>query len=651
MLLKQSYFFILLLVVVCEVSAQQPGSQPQGRRGSRVIDDTTKQIYGPTTSNYFFESDVFFNRKKVYPIDTVIRNFHRYNWTQRYNNLYQDLGTIGTAARPIYFSSPEVIGVRSGFDVYDVYWDSERIRYFDTKSPYTNMNVILGGKGRSITKAKYSRNINDHWNVGFTYRGLFIDKQVPERTGKGDRVARGHYYDFFTNFRTKDSTYWIFANFQRTFHQVSESGGVRLSPPDTTYAFYFEEDDIDVWLGAAESNELRINVHVHHEFRVGKALHIYHTLDRYREKHKFLDILRTDRDFFGGRINEDFVVNDSVRDPSKFKVVRNEFGLKGNLSKLFYNGYYAIRHFNMTYYHNWLQSTLITPAHGQEHYLGGRMELRLDSIGVVSGWAEANQDGNYAIEGRIGSRWFDAAVAQKLYKPSFAEQAYLGTADTWNHQYRNIESSELRGNLHYRSRVVSLSPGVSFTRLKNYVFFDDVGYPGVPLVDTLTESNVQPIQSAGNQIYFSPQFRGSLTLFRHIILSNQTILTKMIENADNAIRLPELFVNAQLSYANIFFNGNLDMHGGVDVHWRSSFYAPGYDPIIRQFYNQDTFEVEAFPVVDLFFNAKVKRGRIFIKWNNVVQFANRNNVGYIATPFYPGQRTIVDFGFDWSFYD
>ena len=125
----------------------------------------------------------------------------------------------------------------------------------------------------------------------------------------------------------------------------------------------------------------------------------------------------------------------------------------------------------------------------------------------------------------------------------------------------------------------------------------------------------------------------------------------MVESANNAIRVPELMVTSQLSYANIHFNGNLDMHAGVELHWKSSYHAPAYDPAIRQFYNQNFFEVDSFPLVDIFLNAKVKRGRIFLKYHNLLQMRYLQGTGYFTAPFYPGQRNIVDFGFDWSFYD
>ena len=128
------------------------------------------------------------------------------------------------------------------------------------------------------------------------------------------------------------------------------------------------------------------------------------------------------------------------------------------------------------------------------------------------------------------------------------------------------------------------------------------------------------------------------------------------------------------------------MHAGVDVHWKSTYYALAYDVPTAQFYIQGnpstdraiagfndqggreftgiyggTEAEEGFfltpslpnqknlPVIDVFFNAKIKRGRVFFKYNNILQLITGN--GYFTTPQYPGQRNTLDFGFDWSFYD
>lgn len=626
--------FLSGLLALSDSAQGQNQPQPQ-RRGSRIIDDTTKQVYGPKTSRYYYEEDVFLNQPVLHFIDTAIWNFHRYNYIQRNNNLYQDLGNMGTAIRPIYYEVPEVIGVSSGFSAYDLYWDSERVRYFDTKSPFTNMRIILGGKGRSITNANYSRNINPRWNVGFDYRGLFVDKQI-QRQGKGDRNARSNYYDFYTTFISKDSSsYRLFFNFRRDKHEVAEYGGVSGGNELRYEEFFFTNTQPS--LTEASSTDLRMKVHLFHQYQVGKALQIYHIFDRYRQGNGFNDDPSSEPDDYYDHLEIDSATH---TDRVKFKYVRNEVGIKGNLLKLFYNGYYAIRRYSMSY--NYLNTeTLNVKTTGTEHYLGGRISLRLDSLGELTARAELLQTGNYRLEGQLKSKWFEASLKQVQYAPSFLQQAYRGSHDVWSNDFDNVNVTQLNGFIHYNSKVLSVSPGATFARIGNYVFFKQDDYD--------QEQTVLPVQTAGEQVFFQPEIRVSLTVARHIHLRGQGIYIKLLKNTGDALQVPDILLNAQLSYANIFFKGNLDMHTGVDIHYKPAYYAQGYDVPTQQFYVQNVYRSPEFPQIDIFLDARIKRGRIFVKYNNLLQLVTQK--GYMPTPYYPGIGNVMDFGFDWPFFD
>jgi hypothetical protein len=227
------------------------------------------------------------------------------------------------------------------------------------------------------------------------------------------------------------------------------------------------------------------------------------------------------------------------------------------------------------------------------------------------------------------------------------QNRYVGSHDDWTNSFSNVNVTQLNGYLHYTSKWLKVSPGLTFTRLGNYIYFKDtVGAPN--------QQTVLPLQAGSQPVIISPEFRFSITTLKHINLSSQIIYTRVLENSDNAIQIPDLFINAQLSYENIFFNGNLDMHAGIDVHFKSTYYPLGYDVPTQQFYVQArdtdrTIEVPEFPLIDVFFSAKIKRGRIFFKYHNLTQAFTKQ--GYMLTPGYPGQRNILDFGFDWSFYD
>lgn len=625
------YFLIFsALLASWSVSAQD---EPAPRRGSSIIDDSTKNVYGPNTTLYSYESDFFQNNLRLHRIDTSAWDFHRFNYVQRYNNFYQDLGNIGTAIRPVFNEVSETIGATPGFTAYDLYWNSETIKYYNTKSPYANVKWVLGGKGRSYARIAFSRNINPRWNVGFNYRILMIDK-ITARRAKGDRTTKSNYFDIYTSYHTKDSAYSMFFSFKRDFIQVDENGGVSVGE-DYQFSDLFEKQRISTWLTEAESNDKRRNVHLFHQYKIGKGLQVYHTGDLYRQVNRFVDGAPTSTYY-------DYTVVDSAKtnDETKFRSFRNELGVKGSLLKLFYNGYVAFRKYSMDYKY-FYEDNFYLPTSETERYVGGRIALQLDSLVTVKGWAEWMLDDRYVIHGSIKTKWFEAAVKRSVSTPAFLPQAYRSSHDLWMNDFNNVDGTEVKGNLIYESKRFSVYPGIRFSTFRNYIFFKDTGLA--------SGQRVLPQQTSGFQTWTSPELTASLTLFGHLTLKAQGIYTRMLENSGDAIQVPEFFVNSQLAYADIWFNGNFDFQVGIDTHWKSEYYAPAYDITTQQFYVQKDHIAPSFPVMDVFLNVRIKRARIFLKYNNALM--TFTNYGNVPTPFYPGIRNLVDFGFDWSFFD
>lgn len=628
-----SRYFIAVLLVFASVAALAQEGPPPPRGGSSVIDDSTRNVYGPTTSRYFYESDFFRNNFKLHTIDTAAWNFHRFNYVQRYNNFYQDLGNIGTAIRPVFNEVSETIGATSGFTAYDLYWNSENVKYYNTKSPYAHVKWILGGRGRSYARFTFTRNINPRWNAGFNYRILQIDK-ITARQAKGDRTTKSNYFDIFTSYQSKDSTYSLFFNARRDFMQLDENGGVETGE-DFRYSDLFQTQQITTWLTQAESNDRRGALHLFHQLNLASGLQLYHTSDFYRQINQFNDS-DPENDYY------DVIIVDSARtrDRTKFRSFRNELGIKGSAFKTFYNGYAAFRQYSMDYKYLY-EDHFYLDTKKTEVYVGGRIGVQLDSLVEVKGWAEWMLDDRYMIQGSIKTKWFEAAAKRSVSTPPFLAQAYRGSHDVWINNFENVQGTELKGNLIYESKVFSVYPGVRFSTFKNYIYFKEN--------PESTGQQVMPYQTPGYQTWVAPELNFSLTLFRHLTFKGQGLYTRMLENSDNAMQFPELFVNGQLAYADIWFKGNFDFQLGVDTHWKSEYYAPGYDVTTQQFYTQQRYPAPSFPIMDVFLNVRIKRARIFLKYNNALKtftsFAN------VPTPFYPGIRNVVDFGFDWSFFD
>ena len=626
-----------------ETTNPNTNSSPQPSRqgkGSQIVDDSTKNIYGPKTTLWITENDLFYNKKNYQPLDTSLSNYHRWTYVQRFNNFYQDLGNVGTALNPIFPLVSETIGVTPGYSVYDPYYHSQAPIYFDTKSPYTSFRLVWGGDGRAVSKIEYSRNINPRWNFGFNYRPLLVDKQIL-RTGKGDRQTISHYYDLYSSYRSKNDRYLLLFNYRRLRHRVNESGGILLVNDTTENGYY--DASAKPFLVAAQTEDRKIAMHVFQQYQLASPFQVYHRLDITKQINRFTDKVasETNYDEYFSFINKDKDIDSvNVSDGMEFKTIVNEVGMKGNAAFLFYNFYYKLRTYS-TYNRYVDETTLSFNNDGIENYVGGRIAFRFDSLSELSGHAEYLLDGNYNLRAELKTPWLDAKGISVLAKPGFLPQAYRGRHNAWVNNFSNTFTNQLEAYLKVNWGGLFISPGARYTVLKDYIYYKENKVAG--------EQAVLPVQSSGNQQAFSPELRMSLRFFKHFYLRPQVIYTSLLKNDDDALRIPEWFANTQLAYENMLFNGNMQVQIGFDFHWRSSYTAMGYDPAIQQFYVQNNFVNQAYPLTDIFFNGKFKRGRFFVKYHNVVQaFTNK---GYLITPAYRGQPNIMDFGFDLILFD
>lgn len=639
-------YLILVIAGIAPLLAygQQQGERKGPRIGSSVLDDSTRNVYGPKTTKWSNEEDIFFNRNNYQTIDTSVLDYHRWTYVARFNNRYKDLGNMGTSLVSIFPELRPDIGVSSGFTTYEQYFLQNQPRYYDTKSPYARMYLVWGGFGRAATAAEFSRNINSRWNFGFSYKPILVDKQV-QRSRKGDRHVISQYYDAYTSYRTKDEKYSAYFTFQRMKHRVKENGGISVEESQSLTRKMFDTN-APTLLDSAETMELRIKVHLYHQYKIGKGLQLYHIFDRTKQRNGIHDT-KVDSSYFDFQEYK----KGTVFDRTQIKTVQNEVGVKGNLSRLFYDFYYKIRKYDLQ--NNRLQNNYSDATQqydsgvvysGYEHYVGGRMSLELDSVTRLTGWAEYMLDGNYRIEGKLNTPWLDASLKNQQAKPAFIQNYYRGAHDLWKNFYSNTNSLQATGFLKGKFGTLFISPGFTYTLLTNYIFLKkDDETPQY-------QQSVKYIQSSGVQQVVSPEVKMEISYWK-IFLRPNVIYTRLLQNADGALSIPELFVNTQLSYEGYLFKKNLFAQIGVDYHWQSAYYALGYDPAIQQFYRQDTEIMAAYPLVDVFFNGRIKTGKFFLRYHNLVQLFRKDGQGYIITPGYPGMRSILDFGFELRIFD
>ncbi len=627
---------MIFLLISSGLFAQE---ETELRRRSSIIDDSTKLVYGPHTTLRFTEEELFFNRLIKEPLDTNIWDFHRYHYVQRLQNKYQDLGNNGTALNSIFLRAPVQVGASDGYHVYDNYFDRGHFEYLDSKSPFSYMDIVLGGKGRSMTEVGYTRNVNPQWNVGFNFRGVFSDRQL-QRAGRGDRQVNNTYYDLNTNYFSKNSKYKLLAHHKRINLKVRETGGIRIpaqSNEDIIDLIFDEE--AQPWLSNTNTLELRTRLHVYQEYSLKEFFQVYHRMDREKRQNRFQSpgVLGT-AEFFN-YLNPALDSTDAS-DRTKFITFQNEAGIKGSIWRIFYNGYVKLRTIDFSY--NQLdRDTLGINAKTQEFYLGGRGGILFDNDQYLEAEMEVMQDGNYRIQGIFRTKLLEVTAHRSLSKPGFLQQAYRGAHSEWFNNFTDTDFSSLDAKLNIKYKRLSISPGLNYTDIGNYVFFKETSVG--------EEQQYLPFQSSGRQRILSPALDFHIEPLKKVFLRGNVILSQVLENADNAIQIPTLFTNIQLAYRHDVPGKNIGYHFGVDFHWRSSYFAQAYGTAVQQFYVQESFKVPEFPLVDPFFNLKMRRARIFVRYHNMAAAISPR--GFMQTPYYRSMENIFDFGVNWMFFD
>lgn len=325
-----------------------PGSSGQGG-----IDDSTKVIYGPKSTRYVLEDDVLNNRRKLYTVDTTMDDVHRFLYVQRNQNQYQDLGNLGTPMRPVFVPVPTEIGAQTGYSVFAPYaYQTGAVKYFNTKSPFSDMYLALGGRNQNILRFDFTQNINPRFNAGFAVQRFTSQKQFGGILNSGNSTDRllaqnwgflGH-----TNYQSRNEKYTLLLHFINMNHELAEQGGVLPGATlggDGSQVVNRYDYDGDPRLTAAYGREIRNDWHAYQQFVLDQGFQLYHRLDYRRQKNYFQDdTLRLNQlptqtlvgvipGFYPSSLTNPNLttLGDTARleQDARFRLLENQFGLKG----------------------------------------------------------------------------------------------------------------------------------------------------------------------------------------------------------------------------------------------------------------------------------------------------------------------------------
>lgn len=613
-----------------EVTDPNEEEDVEGRRS--LLDDSTRMVYGPKTSLYFFEKDIKRNNLILYPQDTALNNFHNYEPVGKSNWKYQDLGNIGSASKPIYYEIPDVIGTRSGFSVYDLYYHApENNKYFDTKSPFTEMSAFFGGGQRNMLDLAFARNINSRWNVGFDLHTIRARKTL-NPVARDDNMVVQNSYSLHTNYRSENGKYWFLGNFSRMLHKVNEIGGI-IPPKEDSTSVYFTYEDAKVWLSNTQASDLRQEYRFYHEYSVRDELQIYHIFDQKNKDFTLSAGLNSRDSLFYPRTRLNAMLDstqlDTTRNYSDFKEWGNEVGFKGSFKGFYYNAHAKFRAGRM-------KSTFYPDKNNfNEVYLGGELIGKISEKWSISADGEYLIPGAFRLHGLFVSPWLEVDYTKAVYKPTAMQQMYYGNHYQWDNDFDNVGVDQIRGVLKIDFNNIKLRPSLTINRINNYVFFDEM-------------RNAE--QASGEAFMLIPGLKANVRIGQKFQWDTEVIFTQLSGESSDNFRIPQFYGNTKFYFDSPMFNDNVYVQIGLDIRYHSSYYAEAYFPSTQQFYLQNDFNVYAYPVADVFLDFRINRTRVLLKYNHL-NSGLMNEEGYFVTPDYTGYKSFIDLGITWYLFD
>ena len=232
---------------------------------------------------------------------------------------------------------------------------------------------------------------------------------------------------------------------------------------------------------------------------------------------------------------------------------------------------------------------------------------------------EGNVETTLDIAGKQANLSAEAYI--KNLKPKFLEQQYHSKYFWWNNDFSDTRRVYVGGKLFIPFSNTTLSAGVE--NIQNLIYFNQ---------------NKLPFQESGNIQVVSARID---QFFKAGIFNwNNSVVYQTSSNKD-AIPLPTLS-----AYSNLFLKtkivDELTLQLGIDAHYHTEYYAPGYEAAILQFYNQGVKKIGNYPIVTGYANMHLKQIRFFVMMYNMADMVMKPN--YFSLPDYPLNPMLLKLG-------
>ena len=197
----------------------------------------------------------------------------------------------------------------------------------------------------------------------------------------------------------------------------------------------------------------------------------------------------------------------------------------------------------------------------------------------------------------------------------------------WQNDFSNVNTRDIGFDL--KSKWLNAS--LNFTNLDNYTYFDEESKP----------------QQFANQItYLKVKANREFKLGKFAL--DNTLMYQNVSSGSSVFRVPEFVTRNTFYYTDYWFKGKpMLVNLGVTFKYFTKYNANAYNPLLAEFRIQNDEQI-GFPTIDVFFNAQVRRTRLYFKVDNATSSLTDKN--YFSAPNYPYRDLTIRFGLVWNWF-
>ena len=613
---------------------------------SIVQDNSGTKKINLSAKTKYTDYKIFSFLKDTSYVDTTlnIKKHYKFNFLRKDNFGLLPFHNIGQTFKQLTYDFDKISTVPGiGFTAKQFSFNTIRdIKYYEVPTPTSEIMFLTTLEQGRFLDSFFTLNFSRRLNVSIAYTGL-------RSLGKyrASLVSQGNFRTTF-HYETKNNQYNVRGHIATQDVLNEESGGLTS---ESLLAFidndpnFSDRARLDVNLEEAENFLKASRVYLEQDYQLLYSkdsanqkdftnLKVGHVLVSSKKAYEFSQ--NSPSNFIGttnfsGNIKDD--VNNTFLKNQFFlefnsKYVLGTFKAKSSIMSYSY-GYDKIINQTSNINTRKLKGSAISFGADWRAKIN---KFQLDATGEITPGsarlAGTNLLGNLSYK---KDSLFDikASILLNSKSPNFNYLLYQSTYDAynWENDFENIRTQ----NLGFQIDSRWLNAAVNLTNIENYTYFDE---------------NNKPQQYSENVTYLKVKASREF-IYKKFALDN-TIMYQNVSGGSAVFRVPELITRNTLYYSDYWFKGKpMQVQIGATFNYFTAYKANAYNPLLAEFTLQNSEEI-GFPTVDLFFNAQIRRTRIFFRVDNALsEFGKRN---YFSAPNYPYRDFTIRFGLVWNWF-